>query len=383
MFDELTIILPCHFGLEKVTKNELIKLGYDIESVTDGEVKIKSKFVDIPKLNINLRTVERVMIEIKNFKATTFEELYQNILSIPLEEILPVDANFLITKANHDKNSILHSPTAIQSIVKKAMVDRLKNHYHVDNLTEEGKTFPFRVKFNKNICSLRLDTSGNSLHKRGYRIKTSDAPISETLASAIIMLTPFKKDRVLLDPFCGSGTFPIESALISANIAPGLNRAFISETWKDLIDKKIWIDEVENAKSRIDKDVLNDKSIKIFGSDIDNKMISISIDNAKRANVLNMIEFKNLSCKDVTNSYKNGFLITNPPYGERLENNDSLVPIYKELKYLYDKLDNWSMSVITSFNEANKYLGKEDKNRKLYNGMIKTYLYQYFNKGFD
>ena len=380
MFDTLTVVLPCHFGLEKITKNELIKLGYDIDNVVDGEVKIKCSFSDIPILNINLRTVERVLIEIKQFEATTFEELYQNVLSIPLELLMPSDANFIIAKANHDKNSILHSPTAIQSIVKKAMVDRLKNYYKVNTLSEEGKLFSYRVKFNKNTCSLRLDTTGNSLHKRGYRIKASNAPISETLASAIIMLSYFNKDRVLLDPFCGSGTFAIEAALISANIAPGINRAFTSETWKHLIDKKLWLDEVENAKSKINKDIFNDKNIKIYGSDIDNKMISISIDNAKRANVLHMIDFKNVQCKDVINMNKNGFLITNPPYGERLEDVESLIPIYKDLKNLYNRLDNWSMFIISSFADTNKYLGKEDKNRKLYNGMIKTYLYQYLNK---
>lgn len=374
--DKITYILPCHFGLESVAKRELISLGFEIKEVKDGEIHIYGKLDDIPKLNINIRTCERVLIEISSFNAETFDELYEKANKIEVEKYILKDDKFDISKANSDKKSQLNSQRKIQAIVKKAMADHLLKYYNTDNLPETNHTLKFRVKFLKNNCSIRLDTTGVSLHKRGYRIKPSDAPLKETLAAAIIMLTPFKKNRILLDPFCGSGTFCIEAALLVANIAPGLNRTFLFQEYDHLLDKKCWADEFQKAKSKIDKEFLKEKNITIYGSDINSKMINIAQYNAKIAGVLNIINFDTKAVDKVENNNKHGFIITNPPYGERIGNNNNLRNIYKELLNLYNQLDSWSMSVITAYDEAKKIFSNAKKNRKIYNGMLKTYLYQ-------
>ena len=371
------IILPCHFGLEAVAKKEIIDLGFDIVEVKDGEIKIKCQLGDIPKLNINLRTVERVLIEIANFNCYTFEELYQSVLNSKIEDFIEENDAFIISKANQDKNSVLHSSQSIQSIVKKAMVDRLKKIYNTDVLPENNKEYKFRVKFYKNNCSLRLDTTGNSLHKRGYRIESGIAPIEETLAASIIMLTPFKNGRMMLDPFCGSGTFCIESAMISINMAPGIKREFLFEKW----DKQLEVikqQQISIAKSKINYDFLEKKIVNIYGYDINKQMIYISKENAKRAGVIDLIHFEKKEVRDICIKKQNGFIITNPPYGERIKMDDNVVDAYKDLKLTYDNMIDWSMFVITSIDDIRKYLGKENKNRKIYNGMIKTYLYSYY-----
>ncbi|MCQ2609910.1 MAG: class I SAM-dependent RNA methyltransferase, partial [Lachnospiraceae bacterium] len=323
--------------------------------------------------------VERVLIEISSRECLVSDDLYNFILDTKIEDYVSKDDIFLVSKANQDKNSALHSSMANQKTVKKAMAERLMKVYNTDFLPENNKKFSFRVKFNKNICSLRLDTSGEGLHKRGYRVQSGLAPIEETLAASIIMLTPFKKDRLFLDPFCGSGTFCIEAAMIAHNIAPGLYRVYTSETWTNLIDRSIWEDAYKEAKCKID---ISSSDIKIYGKDIDKSMIDIAINNAKRAHVEKYIDFKPSDVKDVVmpKNMKYGFLVTNPPYGERLEDEESIIPLYENLKNTYKKLDSWSMYVITSFNKAEEYLGKATKNRKIYNGMIKTYLYSYMGE---
>lgn len=377
MSDKLyKIVLPCHFGLESVAKYEIKKLGYEIDSVVDGEIKILAKLSDIPILNINLRTVERVLIELSNFKALEFEDLYQGILNTNIEEFIKINDKFIISKANQDKFSKLHSSQSIQSIVKKAMVDRLMRVYNTDKLLENNTEFKFRVKFYKDVCSLRLDTTGESLHKRGYRPVAGLAPIEETLASALILLTPFKTGRVFLDPFCGSGTFDIEAAMIAANIAPGIDRHFQSETWTDIISKSTWNNAFNNAKNNINFDYMNESKINIYGYDIDKNMIQISKENATKAGVDRLIHFETKAVDSIEIKRPYGFIVTNPPYGERMKN-DELSKIYTDLKNTYNKLNNWSMHVITSYPDARKYLGKEDKNRKIYNGMLKTYIYSY------
>ena len=370
------IVLPCHFGLESVAKYEIKKLGYEIDSVVDGEIKILAKLSDIPILNINLRTIERVLIELSNFKALEFEDLYQGILNTNIEDFVKINDKFIISKANQDKFSKLHSSQSIQSIVKKAMVDRLMKVYNTDKLLENNTEFKFRVKFYKDICSLRLDTTGESLHKRGYRPVAGIAPIEETLAAALILLTPFKSGRIFLDPFCGSGTFDIEAAMIAANIAPGIDRHFQAETWNDLISKSTWNNAFNNAKNSINFDYMNESKINIYGYDIDKNMIQISKENATKAGVDKLIHFETKSVDNIEIKRPYGFIVTNPPYGERMKN-DELSKIYTDLKNTYNKLNDWSMHVITSYPDARKYLGKEDKNRKLYNGMLKTYLYSY------
>ena len=383
--DKLTFILICHFGLEKVLKSEVRKLGLELAEGTDGEVRAIGTIADIPRLNFNLRTCERVMIEIASFKAMEPDELLENARLCEIEKFVPVDGEFLVTKANQDKNSILRSSQANQKTVKRAFVDRLKKVYNTQVLTETRGKYPFRVKFNKNICSIRLDTTGDSLHKRGYRIKAGLAPIEETLAAALIKLTEFSKDKVLIDPFCGSGTIPIEAAMIASNIPPSVDRAFVSETW-DVIAKEDWKKARMEALENINQERLAMKEIKISGFDIDPTMIKIAKENAERADVLDMIHFEACAVKDFANlkclnDLISGIILSNPPYGERLEDKETIIPIYKDLKKSYDSLNinnkNFDMHIITSFEDATKYLGKESKNRKLYNGMIKTYLYSY------
>ena len=383
--EKLTFILICHFGLEKVLKAEVRKLGLELGEVTDGEVKAIGTLTDIPRLIFNLRTCERVMIELASFKAMEPDELLNNAMNVEIEKFVPIDGQFLITKANQDKNSVLKSSQANQKTVKKAFVERMKKVYKANILTESRGKYPFRVKFNKNICSIRLDTTGDSLHKRGYRIKSGLAPIEETLAAALIKLSDFNKDKILIDPFCGSGTIPIEAAMIASNIPPSVDRAFVSETW-DVIPKEAWKEARKEALSNINQERLNAKEIKIFGFDIDSTMIKIAKENAERADVLDMIHFETCAVKDFANlkclnDLTSGIILSNPPYGERLEDKETIIPIYKDLKNSYDVLNknnkNFDMHIITSFEDATKYLGKESKNRKLYNGMIKTYLYSY------
>lgn len=379
--NNLVFILICHFGLEKVLKSEVKKLGLEISEVVDGEIKVIGNISDLPRLNFNLRTAERVMIEVACFKAITFEELYESIKKSEIEKFVPADGEFIITKANQDKNSVLHSSSSIQSITKKAIVDRLKSFYKTEVLSESRGKYPFRVKFYKNVCSLRLDTTGDSLHKRGYRIKSGLAPIEETLAAALIKLAEFRKDKVLIDPFCGSGTIPIEAAMIASNIPPSVDRAFVSETW-DIVPKEGWKNARAEALENINQERLAQKEIKIFGFDIDPNMIKIAKENAERADVTELIHFETCAVKDFADldfikELDGGIILSNPPYGERLEDKESIIPIYRDLKKSYDKLKGFNMHIITSFEDAPKILGKETKNRKLYNGMIKTYLYSY------
>ena len=383
--DKLTFILICHFGLEKVLKSEVRKLGLEISEVTDGEIKAIGTLDDIPRLNFNLRTAERVMIEISTFKAVEPDELLENAMKCEIEKFVPVDGEFLVTKANQDKNSVLRSSQANQKTVKKAFVERLKRVYNTSVLTETRGKYPFRVKFNKNICSIRLDTTGDSLHKRGYRIKSGLAPIEETLAAALVKLAEFRSDKVLIDPFCGSGTIPIEAAMIASNIPPSADRAFASETW-DAISREAWKNARAEALENINQERLSMKEIKIFGFDIDPNMIRIAKENAERADVADIIHFETCAVKDFWNleclkNIESGIILSNPPYGERLEDKESVVPIYKDLKLSYEKMKNFDMHIITSFEDATKLFGKETKNRKLYNGMIKTYLYSYLANG--
>lgn len=375
--EKIVFVLPCHFGLEAVAKREIISLGFEIKEVKDGEVYVYGTLKDIPTLNINIRTCERVLIEIGSFDAECFDELYEKTNILEVEKYISKNDRFDISKANSDKNSKLNSQRKIQGIVKKAMADHLMKVYKTDVLPETDNVLKFRVKFLKNNCSIRLDTTGVSLHKRGYRIKPSDAPIEETLAAAIVMLTPYKKGRILLDPFCGSGTFLIESALMSANIPAGLNRNFAFQEYENLLEKKYWDEAFNFAKENIDRNFLKEKNITIFGSDISKKMINIAQYNAKIAGVLNVINFEAKPVNKVDNNNKYGFIITNPPYGERIGDDNSLKNIYNDLLNLYYKLDSWSMSVITAYDEARNMFKKAQKNRKIYNGMLKTYLYQF------
>ena len=367
------LLVPCHFGLEAVLKREIYDLGYEITKVEDGRVTFEGDEEAVCRANIFLRTAERVMIQVGRFKATTFEELFQGIKNLPWEEYIPEDGKFWVKKAS-SINSKLFSPSDIQSIAKKAMVERMKQKYHKEWFKEDGAAYPVRIFLLKDEVTVALDTSGDSLHKRGYRTMTSKAPLTETLAASLIMLTPWRKDRILVDPFCGSGTFPIEAAMIAANIAPGMNRDFIAEEWTNLIDRKLWYECVKEAEDMIDTTV----KVDIQGYDIDGDVIKAARENAKRAGVEHMIHFQQRAVADLSHPKKYGFIITNPPYGERLEDKADLPELYTQIGQAYQRLDSWSMFLITSYTDTEKYIGrKADKNRKIYNGMLKTYFYQF------
>lgn len=367
------LLVPCHFGLEAVLKREIYDLGYEITKVEDGRVTFEGDEEAICRANIFLRTAERVLIQVGRFKATTFEELFQGIKNLPWEEYIPEDGKFWVKKAS-SINSKLFSPSDIQSIAKKAMVERMKQKYRKDWFKEDGAPYPVRIFLLKDEVTVALDTSGDSLHKRGYRTMTSKAPLTETLAAALILLTPWRANRILVDPFCGSGTFPIEAAMIAANIAPGMNREFTAEQWTNLIDRKLWYECVKEAEDMIDTEV----EVDIQGYDIDGDVVKAARENAKRAGVDHMIHFQQRAVADLNHPKKYGFLISNPPYGERLEDKADLPALYRQIGEAYQRLDSWSMFLITSYTDTEKYIGrKADKNRKIYNGMLKTYFYQF------
>lgn len=370
---DFELIAPCHFGMEAVLKREIQKLGYDILKVEDGKVTFAGDEAAIVRANIFLRTTERILIKIGSFKATTFDELFEGTKALPWEQFIPEDGKFWVAKATSIKSK-LFSPSDIQSIMKKAMVDRLKKKYNVNWFPEDGASFPLRVTIMKDVVTVGLDTSGDSLHKRGYRQATVKAPITETLAAALIMLTPWKWDRILVDPFCGSGTFPIEAAMIGANIAPGMNRSFSAEDWMHLIPKKAWYDAANEAEDQIRRDIEMD----IQGYDIDPGAIKAAMENARLAEVDHLIHFQQRPVSQLSHRKKYGFVITNPPYGKRLEEEEDMPALYREIGEAFSHLDSWSFYLITAFDQAERYLGrKADKNRKIYNGMMKTYFYQY------
>ena len=367
------LIAPCHFGLEAVLKREITELGYEISQVEDGKVTFYGDAQAICYANVFLRTAERILLKVGSVHAESFDELFEATRALPWEEYIPKNGKFWVTKATSVKSK-LFSPSDIQSIMKKAIVKRLSQVYGQTWFEEDGAQFPIRVTFLKDQAVIGIDTTGISLHKRGYRLNTAKAPISETLAAALIMLTPWKKDRILVDPFCGSGTFPIEAAMMAANIAPGMNRSFLSEEWNHLIPKKMWYDTVDEAQEMVDLSVNTD----IQGYDLDGEVIRFARENAKLAGVDSLIHFQQRSVSELHHPKKYGFIITNPPYGERLEEKKELPALYRQIGESFERLDTWSKYLITSYEDAQRYIGKKaDKNRKIYNGMIRTYFYQY------
>ena len=367
------LITPCHFGLESVMKREIDDLGYDVTKVEDGKVIFEGDAEAIARANIFLRSTERVLLKAGEFTAVTFDELFEKTRAIPWEEYIPRDGKFWIAKANSVKSK-LFSPSDIQSIMKKAIVARLGSIYGITWFEETGDPYPLRVSINKDVVTVGIDTSGESLHKRGYRTMTAKAPITETLAAALIMLTPWHGDRILVDPFCGSGTFLIEAAMMAAHMAPGMNREFLAQNWGNLIDRKTWYDCFDEARDIVDLSVKTD----IQGFDIDGQVVKAARINAQQAGVSELIHLQEREVAQLSHPKKYGFIITNPPYGERIYEKKELPGIYRALGERYEALDSWSMYVITAFEEAEKYIGrKASRNRKIYNGMMKTYFYQY------
>ncbi len=371
--DTVELIAPCHFGLEAVLKREITKLGYTIAEVEDGRVTFYGDPAAVCRANLFLRSAERILWKVGSFQAESFDELFDETAELPWENYIPEDGKFWVAKAA-SVNSRLFSPSDIQSIMKKAMVKRLGEHYGITWFPEDGAQFPVRVFLKKDKVTVGIDTSGESLHKRGYRAVSGQAPISETLASALIMLTPWKGDRPFLDPFCGSGTFPIEAAMMAADIAPGLHRTFTAESWPGLVNRQLWYEAADEASDRIKDPGDTD----IQGYDIDGSVLKVARRNAEEAGVGELIHFQERDVRDMHHPKRYGFLITNPPYGERMTPEEDLPALYHAFGESFSRLKDWSCYMITAYKDAERYFGrKAAKNRKIYNGMLKTYFYQF------
>ena len=368
-----TLITPCFFGIEKILKNEITNLGYEIIKTEDGRITYKTDEKGIAMSNIWLRTAERVLLKVAEFEAKTFNDLFENTKAINWSKYIPYGGEFPVSKASSIKSKLFSTPD-IQAIVKKAVVESLKISYQEDGMLPETKEkYPIQVFIHKDIVTLAIDTSGMALHKRGYREVSTKAPLRETMASAMVQLTPWQPGRILVDPMCGSGTIVIEAAMLGLNMAPGLNREFIAEKWTTM-DKKIWWDVRKEAFDKMNTDA----DFKIYGYDIDKEAVMIARKNAELAGVEDYVEFKVFNAKNFESEEKFGFIITNPPYGERLEDKQTVKKLYKDLGYAFKELKTWSYYMVTSYEDfENAFNKKATKKRKLYNGRLKTYIYQY------
>ncbi len=370
------LIAPCHFGMEAVLKKEILRLGYEIIETENGKVAFAGDEMAICRANIMLRTAERVLLEVARFKAYTFDDFFEGIKKVDWSRYIPENGRFWIKKAT-SINSKLFSPSDLQRLGKKAMVDSLGAHYGISRFEEDGEDYPVRVNILKDVVSVCLDTTGDSLHKRGYRTHTHSAPISETLAAAILLLSPWNKDRHLIDPFCGSGTIAIEAAMIGMNMAPGMNRSFTAEKWTNFIPKKYWYEVCDEAMDNID----NDAKLSIQGYDIDPEALEMARANAEAAGVDEVIHFQKRDIINFSTPRQYGFVITNPPYGERIGDDGFIDALYSTIGNIIRENDTWSFYILTGYDKAVRDIGKKaDKNRKIYNGMLKTYLYQYMGK---
>jgi len=361
------------FGMEGIVKEEVQDLGFDDIDVSNGKVEFQGNEKDICKANLWLRSAERVQIKVGEFSATDFDQLYEKTKDLPWDWFLTKNAHFPVS-GKSVKSQLHHVPTC-QSIVKKAVVDSLKERYNTEWFEEEGPTYQIEVALYKDTATLTLDTSGQGLHKRGYRELSSPAPLQETIASGMINLSKWDPDRILIDPFCGSGTIPIEAAMRAKNIPPGLNREFAFENWHFIKDKD-WQEVKEEAKAQIKEDV---EPRLIAGYDKEEDLVSMSIYHAKKAGVEDIIHFQQQDFKDFSTNRKYGYVITNPPYGLRLSDKSQVEKLYKMMGKKLLPLDTWSIYVLTAHEEFEKLFGKEaSKRRKLYNGGIKVDYYQYY-----
>ncbi|MEI2665649.1 THUMP domain-containing class I SAM-dependent RNA methyltransferase [Rossellomorea sp. LJF3] len=367
-----TLIATAAMGLESIVAKEVKELGYECQ-VENGKVIFKGDETAIARANMWLRTADRIKILVGEFKAYSFDELFENTKKLPWEDFLPVDAEFPVQ--GKSVKSKLYSVPDCQAIVKKAIVERLRTAYKRTSwLDETGPLFKIEVAIHKDVASITLDTSGQGLHKRGYRIGQGEAPLKETLAAALIQLTTWNPDRPFVDPFCGSGTVAIEAALIGQNIAPGFNREFLSEEWP-LMPGDVW------EKTRLEaEDLANyDQPLEILGTDIDHRMIEISKENSLEAGLGDLVKFKQMQVRDFTSELEYGIIVGNPPYGERLGERKEVEKMYQEMGKAFEKLDTWSVYMLTSHENFEQCYGKQaTKKRKLFNGFIRTDYYQFF-----
>lgn len=371
----IEIIATSTFGLEAIVAQEIKDLGYKDVIIENGRVTFLADESAIPKANLWLRTADRVFVKIGEFKVLTFDELFEKTKALPWEQWIPKDGKFPIYKAKSVKSK-LFSLSDCQSIVKKAVVEKLKKKHSVEWFDETGAEYPIQVSILKDVATLMIDTSGHGLHKRGYREYGNEAPIKETLAAAMILLSRWKPSREFIDPLCGSGTILIEAAMIGKNIAPGLKRNFVSENW-ERIPGDVW----KQAKADAMRAINVEDDFRLLGSDIDEKALRQARQNAEKAGVDDCVYFQRLPVQELKSRKKYGVIISNPPYGERLGELKEVEALYKDMGKVFQELDSWSYFIITSHPEFEKFFGKKsDKNRKLYNGRILTYLYQYLGK---
>ncbi|GAB1476113.1 class I SAM-dependent RNA methyltransferase [Bacillota bacterium] len=370
---KLELIATSTFGLEAVVKREIEKLGYRILKSEDGKLTFMGDERAVVRSNLWLRSADRVLIGMGEFMAVSFEELFQQTAALPWEEWIPEDGKFTVNGSS--VKSKLFSVSDCQAIVKKAIVERLKQTYAIDRFPETGADYTVKVTLLKDRVTVTLDTSGPGLHKRGYRIRDVAAPIKETLAAAMVQLSFWKSGRLLVDPFCGSGTIPIEAAMIGRNIAPGLSRSFASEEW-EAIPKELWKEERKAAFEAIDYD----SDVRISASDIDPKAIAAAKANAEEAGVDDCIDFAVKPFNKLEASENHGIIIANPPYGERIGEKKQIQKIYGELKLFMEANPTWSLYLITSDKEFEKLFREKpaDRRRKLYNGRIEICYYQYY-----
>ena len=368
----LELIATATFGLEAVVKREIQNLGYKIIKSEDGKITYMGDERAIVRSNLWLRSADRVLLKMAEFRACEFEELFQQTKALPWEELIPIDGKFTVTGTS--VKSKLHSVPACQSIVKKAIVERLKEYYCVDRFDETGAAYTVKVTLLKDNVTLTVDTSGAGLHKRGYRVCDVAAPIKETLAAAMVQLSFWREDRLMMDPCCGSGTVPIEAAMIGRNIAPGLNRSFASEGW-ELIPAEVWKEERKAAYDAINYDT----QLRIFAFDIDPKAIEAAKENAIEAGVDDCIVFKCMDMRKIQAHEPRGIIITNPPYGERIGEAKQIAAIYRKYNEFFRENPTWSLFMITTDKEVEqKIMGRPaDRRRKLYNGRLEVCYYQF------
>ncbi len=368
------LVATAAMGLEALVAKEVRSLGYECK-VENGRVSFEGDESAIARCNMWLRTAARIKIKVGEFKAYSFDELFEKTKSLPWEKYLPEDAEFPVT--GKSVKSKLFSISDCQAIVKKAIVERMKTYYKRNTWFEEnGPLFKLEVSLLKDVATITIDTSGLGLHKRGYRADQGGAPLKETLAAAMIMLTNWNPERPFWDPFCGSGTIPIEAALIGQNIAPGFNREFVSEGW-GWIPKKVW----EQARLEAEDLAKYDQPLDITGSDIDHRMVKIAQENAFEAGFGDMINFKQMQVQDFSSKKEYGVIVGNPPYGERLGEKSAVEQMYREMGQTFASLDTWSIYILTSNENFEELYGKQaTKKRKLFNGFIRTDLYQFWGK---
>lgn len=372
---KLELIATATFGLEAVVKREIQNLGYKVVKSEDAKITFLGDERAIVRSNLWLRSADRVLLKMGEFTALTFEELFQQTKAIPWEELIPIDGKFTVTGTS--VKSKLHSVPSCQSIVKKAVVERLREYYCIDRFEETGADYTIKTTILKDKVTLTIDTSGTGLHKRGYRVRDVAAPIKETLAAAMVQLSFWRVGRLLIDPCCGSGTIPIEAAMIGRNIAPGLNRKFASEEW-EMIPEEMWKEERRSAFEAVDYDA----ELKIYAFDIDGKAIEAAKENAIEAGVDDCIIFKTMDMAKLSARENSGIIITNPPYGERIGEEKQIETIYKKYKTFMAENPTWSLFLITTDKTVEgKILGRPaDRRRKLYNGRLEVCYYQFHGK---